>query len=280
MRRVIAIGLLCCGLGVGIAGCADPNTKATHIGFGTTTDTVTTGPALRLVTERQRPLGDGQWLPTMCSEPSPDAAIAFGRSFSGQGNYSETGGPTVGGTVTAASTEAATQLNGRTAGVLALRDGLYAACQSYVNGVLGHDAYAMILSQYGNLLVALAGTGTAGNPVAFTSQDAAVSAMLVACISEHDPTRIRPHLESIKYPGSYTYDLNPLLSEKRCKNLLDRIAQGRLLAPQKKAAAPAANKTAEKPGAGVKITSMTKTVTEKSGAPFAPVTASGAAAKQ
>lgn len=262
---VAVVGL--CGLAVG--GCADPNTKATHIGFGTATDTVTMGPALRVVSERPRMLEDGQWLPTMCSEPSPDVAIAFGRSLSAQGSYAEAGGATVSGSVNGATTETATQLAGRTAGVLALRDGLYAACQSYTNGVLGHDAYAIILSQYGNLLVALAGTGTGGNPSAFTSQDAAIGAMLVACVSEHDPTRVRPFLPSGK-PNT-----NPLLSTQRCNALLTAIGSGRLLSPPKKAAAaPAGKKQAAKgPGPGEKIITTAQTITEKAGAPFSPVAA-------
>jgi hypothetical protein len=120
---------------------------------------------------------------------------------------------------------------GRTAGVVALRDGLYTACQAYANDVIGKDAYSLILSQYGNLLVALAGGGggataaaadasKAAAPAAATPsggagsgsgaatpakastssaapaedvqvalmQQQALQAMLVACISETDPT--------------------------------------------------------------------------------------------
>jgi hypothetical protein len=65
----------------------------------------------------------------------------------------------------ASTTEAVTAQLGRTAGVVALRDGLYSACQAYANRIIGKDAYALILSQYGNLLVALAGSG-GGNPAA------------------------------------------------------------------------------------------------------------------
>ena len=104
--------------------------------------------------------------------------------------------------------------------MLALRDGLYAACQAYVNGVLGHDAYSLVLSQYGNLLVALAGTKTSGTPVGYTAQESAILGMMVACLSEHDPTRIRPSLASGKP------DLNPLLSVKGCSYLLSQLAKG------------------------------------------------------
>lgn len=271
MRRVFAFGLLC-GLGVVIAGCANPNTKATHIGFGSTTDAITTGPALRIVTERPRGLVDGQVLPTMCTEPSPDVAIAFGTSFSGQGSFSEPNGPSVSGNVSGATTEAATQLAGRTAGVLALRDGLYAACQAYVNGVLGHDAYSLVLSQYGNLLVALAGTQTSGTPVGYTAQESATLGMMVACLSEHDPTRIRP------YKPNGKPDLNPLLTERGCGYLFAQIARGQLLKPPKKAAETKAKTQVAAPlKPGEKVVTMTKK--EVSGSPLMAVAASSEKSK-
>lgn len=205
------------------------------------------GPALRMVTERPREIpGRDRDLPTLCYEPNPDVAIAFGQQISAQGNFSEPGAPTVSGNFNVATTETATALAGRTAGVLALRDGLYAACQSYVNGVIGHDAYALILSQYGNLLVALAGTGQTSG-AAVSPQDAAITALLVACISEWDPTR----LASVKP--------NPLLNRNRCNRLLDAIASGKLLKPPAKTtAAPKEKKT--KTGALTGTTVATKTV--------------------
>ena len=60
-------------------------------------------------------------------------------------------------------TETISAMAGRTAGVVALRDGLYKACEAYANGVIGKSAYALILSQYGNLLVALAGSSGGGS---------------------------------------------------------------------------------------------------------------------
>lgn len=227
MRAIVFIGVIAI-FGCTAAGCADPNTKATHIGFGSSTDAITTGPAIRMVMERPRALEDGSVLPTICTEPSPDAAVAFGRSLAASGSITETGGTSGSGNVSAASTETATQLAGRTAGVLALRDGLYAACQSYVNGVLGHDAYALILSQYGNLLVALAGTQTSGTPVGYSAKESATLGMMVACLSEYDPTRIRPIMANGK-PA-----LNPLLTMRGCSYLFSQIAQGRLLNPPAK----------------------------------------------
>lgn len=262
MRGLVGICVVS-AIGCALAGCADPNTKPIGVPFGTSTGTMVMGPNLRVVMEREREVSNRPPLATVCTEPNPDVAIAFGRSLAAEANYSRPEGATVSGNVNIATTETATALAGRTAGVLALRDGLYAACQSYVNGVLGHDAYAVILSQYGNLLVALAGTGTAGNPVAYTAQDAAIGAMLVACVSEHDPTRIRAR----KPNGDY--DHNSLLTKARCTVLMNKITNGQLLAPVKKATAPAKKNAEVKVGAGEKVTTVSKTVTEKSGPPIA-----------
>ncbi len=82
--------------------------------------------------------------------------------------------------------EQITALEGRNAGVLALRDGLYTACQAYVNGVIGHDAYALILSQYGNLLVALAGAqpvATGQCPADSTGKGAPTAAAIAKAVA-------------------------------------------------------------------------------------------------
>ena len=256
-------------LGTLIAGCADPNIKPTHVEFGerSGTDAISMGPTLRMITERPRSIDGGFPVATQCSEPSPDAVIAFSRSLQGQASYAETGGPTIGGNFTASANEAATQLAGRNAGVLALRDGLFAACQAYVNGVLGHDAYALILSQYGNLLVALTGQQTSGTPAAYTAQESMALGLMVACISENDPTRIRPILASGKA------DINPLLKPEVCASLLKQIASGTLLKaakPKVAGASPSAKGGAQQ----VTKTAITKTVTKTSGP--APAGAAGA----
>lgn len=252
------IFLFACSLG----GCADPNTTPTQLQFGDS-KTLIMGGNLRLVTERQRERPGVGELPTVCTEPSPDVAIAFGRSLAANASYSEPTGPTVSGAVNATSTETASMLAGRTAGVLALRDGLYAACQAYTNGILGHDAYAIVLSQYGNLLVALAGTGTA-SAATFTPQDLAFATLLVSCISEYDPTR----LAAINPNGSLA--TNPMLSRRLCKTLLATIASGKLLqAPKTTTKQKTAAKTSKSSGNTKTIkTDITKTITT-TGAPAA-----------
>ena len=148
--------------------------------------------------DRLREMPGDHPLATMCTEPSPDVAVAFGTSIAAQASIAAQGGGQNSGSFNASTSEVATALAGRTASVLALRDGLYATCQAYANGALGQSAYALGLSQYGNLLVALTsvnvdstGKVTPGaNAVINTPDQSAAAALLVACISEYDPTRL------------------------------------------------------------------------------------------
>jgi len=200
-----------------LAGCeTSPNMRASALDFGHVTGITTTG-GLRLVTERQRLQLDGSTLPVLCTEPSPDYAVGFGRSAKVDAKATVPAAIGTGvsnidgsGSFDISRTESVTKIGDPTAGVLALRDGLYAACQSYVNGVIGHDAYAMILSQYGALLVALVGheKAQAGRP-----GNATLSALTVACISGHDRTRHPPGMA-----GN-----NRLLSEAFCRDVLRRV---------------------------------------------------------
>lgn len=164
----------------------------------------------------------------LCVAPSPDWATAITTAQSLQGNVSTPVGTTVSGTITNSLAETITAMVGRTAGVVALRDGLYNACQAYANGVIGKDAYALILSQYGNLLVALAGSGggttaaagQSGSVPAQQLQLQMVQAMLVACISSSD--------------RSISSDGNPLLRDSaHCSALVNSLVNAvpKLLTP-------------------------------------------------
>jgi hypothetical protein len=46
-------------------------------------------------------------------------------------------------------------LAGRSTALLALRDALFRACEAYANGIIGSDAYALVLSRYGQLMTTL-----------------------------------------------------------------------------------------------------------------------------
>ncbi|GEP04684.1 hypothetical protein MOX02_27220 [Methylobacterium oxalidis] len=204
MRVAATIPALCLSLGL-LTACDSPSLKVTELQFGTSNTLATTG-NLRLVTERPRPGPDGIVRPIVCTEPRPDYAVAFGRSGNFTANVSVPEKATVGGSGGFATTEVVTALEGRSAGVLALRDGLYAACQAYANGVIGHDAYAMILSQYGTLLVALVGKAD-GAIGPGSEKRAALAAMIVTCISKYDETRL---------PAAR----NPLLDDRFCRRVL------------------------------------------------------------
>jgi hypothetical protein len=81
---------------------------------------------------------------------------------------------------------------GRTAGVVALRDGLYYACQAYANQLIGKDAYALILSQYGNLLVALAAGGSGATSSTSSTPSSTPSGVAVAVSAGAPPSASNP----------------------------------------------------------------------------------------
>lgn len=203
MRMAVAISLL-----FALSACDSPSLRINELQFGSSKTLATTG-NLRLVTERLRTVSENYpALPTVCTEPSPDYAIAFGQKADGNVKVTLPEGSGEGG-LKLETSEQATALAGRTAGVLALRDGLFAACQAYANGTIGHNAYAIILSQYGTLLVALtspnsdvaaAGRGDPG-------RRATLAALLVSCLTEYDRTRLASQQ-------------NPLLDPQFCKTVL------------------------------------------------------------
>jgi hypothetical protein len=183
--------------------------------------------------------------PIFCSEPSPDFATAITKSLSAGGSA---GGAS--GNASATDSTTITALLGRTAGVVALRDGLYSACEAYANGIIGRDAYALILSQYGDLLTQLAGNGpvapsasaatsgtgaasgaaatAAANPVAIL-QLQTLQALVTACITDQDPSAgyvptsdVAPYVTAA--PGSIRLvsGRNPLL-DNYCSPMMSKI---------------------------------------------------------
>jgi hypothetical protein len=285
--RVVSLAFACV-LSAALGGCAvfaDPNAWPQKFKYADSA-TLASGANVRYVNDRLRDMAgrEGRPLPTMCTEPAPDVAVAFGTSLGASANIPGQGSGGFG----VGTSEAAMQLAGRTAGVLALRDGLYATCQAYANGALGQSAYALGLSQYGNLLVALTahdpgfqpaatsvsavgpsisitpnGAGaptvtitpnkasaltpqaqpavadaddlppvlpvavTPGaqgqdaanpNPGLFTANDSASHALLVACISEYDPTRL-----GARNPADGVPWRSGVLTESFCRNYIRRF---------------------------------------------------------
>jgi hypothetical protein len=90
----------------------------------------------------------------LCAEPSPDVANALSTTLS-LAAKGGSGGATGEGSLGYGTSEAILAMAGRTASVVALRDGLFRACEAYANGIIGRNAYGLILSQYGDVLVTL-----------------------------------------------------------------------------------------------------------------------------
>jgi hypothetical protein len=206
-----------------LAGCDSPNFRTSQFQFGSAQTLAATG-NLRFVSERRRPFADGGTQIVTCSEPSPDYATAFSQNIDVTVKSTAAQAPGE-GTFSNDVAEKIEKLDGRSKGVLAFRDGLYAACQAYTNGQIGKDAYSMILSQYGTLLVSLmnetaptataqGGGGTSAAVIKAQRSASAFSAVLVACINGNDPTRSTGEISG----------RNPLLTPAFCRHVLARAA--------------------------------------------------------
>ena len=87
----------------------------------------------------------------VCTEPSPDAAVALanslgvGLSILGQGA----------GSISSAQVEGLGQLGERTASIQLLRDKMYNTCLAYSNGAISGTTYSMIMSRLDDVIVTL-----------------------------------------------------------------------------------------------------------------------------
>ncbi len=131
---------------------------------------------VRLIIRRKNPVTNNY---VVCTEPTPDVATAFSTATqiaAKGGNQAASGQLSFAGS----SGEAISELAGRSTALLALRDGLYRACEAYANGALGANAYALILARYGQLMTTLflgqdlsaAATAGAGNVQQTPKKDA------------------------------------------------------------------------------------------------------------
>ena len=158
-----------------VPACATPLERPANVRIGGVRALAT--PAdVRIITDRPHP--DGSAGNILCAEPSPDVAKALSTLFQISASAkSKTGatGSLGGGGSTA---ESVSLLAGRTVSVVALRDGVFRACEAYGNRLLNRNAYSLILSQYGDLLVTLtlgeaaAGAAAIGESRADTSPQA------------------------------------------------------------------------------------------------------------
>lgn len=94
----------------------------------------------------------------VCTEPSPDVAIAIANSFStgisvfGQGS----------GSLSGTSIQALAQLVERTASIQLLRDKMYQTCLAYSNGAITGTTYSLVMSRLDDTIVSLLLGETAG----------------------------------------------------------------------------------------------------------------------
>jgi hypothetical protein len=174
--------LLASGIAATTAGCTwfqtDVNRWQTEKGRWSQDEPRTyTTAEIRIISERTHPQ-TGQRV--VCTEPSPDVAKALSTvsqlSFKGSSNAGASGEAGFAG----GSAEAIAELAGRSTALIALRDGLYRACEAYANGAIGSDAYALVLSRYGQLMTTLfLGEDIRGAAAAIGSAPAVASPALI-----------------------------------------------------------------------------------------------------
>jgi hypothetical protein len=98
----------------------------------------------------------------VCAEPSPDAvsalAASLGANVSAKVPFLQ-GGQTLTPEAQLAFQHAVAEqvayVGVRNSTIQLLRDGLYRACEAYMNGAIGDFGYSLILANYGRLMVAL-----------------------------------------------------------------------------------------------------------------------------
>ena len=213
---------------------------------------------VRTVISRDR-VGKSSNQKIVCSEPSPDIAMAIAmvsklsanrsqgvsttvKEFSGSANES------MGATAEHNLTQTLTQLAGRSVAIQALRDGTFRACEAYANGAIDKDEYSLILSQYGDVLSTLILAenaekskidAVAGNYVAY-SLPRLTHAMFVSCVQNK---KIAPAAKDVAAKDVAAKDVaasnqttsdNPFL-DKFCANFADHENLGKIMAGLKDA---------------------------------------------
>lgn len=94
----------------------------------------------------------------ICTEPSPDVALAVANSFAAGVSILQRGGGSVG----SQQSQALVQLAERTATLQILREQLFRACEAYSNGAITGTTYSLMLSKLYQAVATLALADTAG----------------------------------------------------------------------------------------------------------------------
>jgi hypothetical protein len=152
---------LACALGLAACNLPQDDASRTYSGkLGPETNLLVMTAAGRMVVERPNPLPadpttEHRGPSIICTEPPPDVANALATLLAAQLSGKGPGGATGTGGLTSSSSEAVAELGGRSTALLGLRDGLFKACEAYANGIIGDDAYTLLLTRYGQLMVTL-----------------------------------------------------------------------------------------------------------------------------
>lgn len=147
---------------IAIAGCTQESTAILKRVDLKNNEFFTTDARQRVITnseigERSTP-GTVDPFRIVCTEPSPDVAIAVAHSFStGLSVFSKGSGAMSGSEVTALA-----QLVERTASIQLLRDKMYQTCLAYSNGAISGTTYSLVMTKLDDTIVSLLLGETAG----------------------------------------------------------------------------------------------------------------------
>lgn len=86
----------------------------------------------------------------VCTEPSPDAMVAKAAAIAGSATS-----PEVAASLGASFSESAANIGIRTPTIQLLRDGMFRACEAYLNGAIDKEEYSVILFNYDRIMTAL-----------------------------------------------------------------------------------------------------------------------------
>jgi hypothetical protein len=168
LSRVVAACLLLLSLG----GCANYIFRSFDIDSG---ESLSLDAKQRLVLATYKGGKSGN-RKIVCAEPSPDAFSATSASATanaaftfpsllpgGQtGTDGQSGNTSGSGGIAAATSESAASIGLRTQTIQLLRDGLYRACEAYMNGAIDQHQYNIILLNIDKLMVTLLGIDAIG----------------------------------------------------------------------------------------------------------------------
>ncbi|WP_428376126.1 hypothetical protein [Lichenicoccus sp.] len=150
--------LLLSVMAVVLSACNQAYKEVTPVTIGSTPGVMTTAD-VRTILERQNSEG-----PIICSEPPPDVAKAFSYATSVAGSGGISNGANGKLNISASGAESLAQLAGRVPGLLAMRDLLFRACEAEANHAIGKLTYALIVSQYANLLATVITADAVNDP--------------------------------------------------------------------------------------------------------------------